>query len=433
MNKKLVLLGAAMLLTAASATAQKRVTGRVVDTSGQPVIGATVRVEGHKISVSTDGDGNFTLPDVPASAKQLNITCIGMKSQTVDVAGNVNVTMIESDNELGEVYVVAYGKATKASFTGAATQIKGEKVENKSTTEMTAALQGEVAGVQIVSTDGNPGAASNIYIRGIGSLYSNSQPLIILDGMPYGGNFSSIDPRDIETINIMKDATASALYGSRGANGVIIITTKRGAKGKLSISADVKYAVSGRWLPGLDVITSPERYTELTWEGMRNNYLYSQGYDADAAAAAASAQLFSSNGFPTRYNMWNAEGSALINPETGLFNSGITRRYEPDSWEDALYRTGQKVDAGINIAGGNDRSQYYTALSYVKDKGYVRAADYQRFNARTNVESQITDWLKGSVNFSYTNSERNAPIQEKAASNNAFRFIYQTPPPLHCL
>ena len=427
MNKKLVLLGAAMLLTAASATAQKRVTGRVVDTNGEPVIGATVRVEGHKIRVSTDDNGNFTLPDVPSSAKRLNITYTGMQPQTVNVAGNVSVTMVESENELGEVYVVAYGKATKASFTGAATQIKGETVENKSTTEVTAALQGEVAGVQVVNSDGNPGASSGIYIRGIGSLYSSSQPLIILDGMPYGGSFSSIDPKDIETLNIMKDATASALYGSRGANGVIIITTKHGSKGKLSIGADVKYAVSGRWLPTYDVIKSPERFTELTWEGMRNNYLYSQGYDASAAAAAASAQLFSSSGIPSMYNMWNADGSELINPETGLFNSGITRRYSPESWEDELYRTGQKVDAGINLTGGTDRSQFYTALSYVKDKGYVVGADYQRFNVRSNIDTRITNWLKGAVNLSYANSERNAPVQDDNASNNALQFVNLIP------
>lgn len=428
MNKKLVLLGTALLLTAASVSAQKRVTGRVVDSEGQPVVGATVRVEGHKGVVTTDSEGRFVLPNVSSSAKHLRVTYIGKKDQTVSIASNVNVTMADNDTELGEAYVVAYGRATKASFTGAAAQIKGEKVENKNTTNVTQALTGEVAGVQIVSSDGNPGASAAIYIRGIGSINASSQPLLIVDGVPYGGSFSSIDPKDIESLDIMKDATASALYGSRGANGVVIITTKHGKQGKLNIGADVKYSVSGRWIPTYDVIKSPERFTELTWEGMRNNYLYNKnGYDATTAAAAASEQLFSESGIPDLYNMWNAAGSELINAETGLFNSGITRRYNPESWEDALFRTGQKFEGAVNFSGGDDRTTYYTAVGYTKDKGYVIGADFQRFTARTNLDSKITPWLKATVGLSYVNMESNTPVQDAGSQNNALIFSNSMP------
>ncbi|MDO4930255.1 MAG: SusC/RagA family TonB-linked outer membrane protein [Bacteroidales bacterium] len=427
MNRRLVLFGVAALLSA-SALAQQRVTGRVVGEDGLPVVGATVKVEGYALAVTTDENGGFALADVPASAKRLNVTCLGMEAQTVGIAGNVTVTLVASETKLGEVYVVAYGKATKSSFTGAATQIKGERLEEKSTTEMTGALQGEVAGVQVVNSDGNPGASSEIYIRGIGSLFSSSQPLIILDGVPYGGTLSGIDPKDIESINIMKDATASALYGSRGANGVVIVTTKHGAKSKLAVQADVKYTVSGRWLPTYDVIDSPERYVELTWESMRNMFRYGFGYDAATSANYASANLFSASGIPTLYNMWNADGADLINAETGRFNAGITRRYNPENWKDELYRAGQKVDAGVNLSGGNDVAQFYTALSYVKDKGYLEGSDFERINVRSNVDMNITDWLKGTVNLSYANLENNAPVQDVSAANNAFSFVNHIPP-----
>ncbi len=427
MNKKLVLLGTALLMTAATASAQKRVTGRVVDTDGAPVIGATVRVEGGKGVASTDSHGNFTLQDVPASAKSLKVTSIGKAAQTVSISGNVKVVMKDSETVLDEAYVVAYGRATKQSFTGAAAKIKGEKIEQKSTTEVTQALQGEVAGVQVITSDGNPGSSGDIYIRGLGSLYSSSQPLIVLDGIPYGGSFSSIDPKDIASVDIMKDATAAALYGSRGANGVVIVTTKRGQKGKLSIGADVKYAVSGRWLPTYETIDSPERFTELTWEGLKNSYAL-QGAGEDAAAYA-SLSLFNSEygGIPEMYNMWNTPGDQLIDPTTGRFYDGITRRYTPENWEDELFRTGQKVDGSINITGGNDRSQFYTSLGYTKDKGYVVGADFQRFNVRSNIDTRITNWLKGTVNLAYTNMESNAPVQDGNASNNALQFSNLVP------
>ncbi len=429
MNKKLVLLGAALLMTAATASAQKKVTGRVLDATGHPVSGALVQVKGSKVKTATDANGNFTLSNVPAGSKQLSVSSFGMTTATVSISGNVQVTLKENEQQLGEAYVVAYGKATKASFTGAAAKVKGEKIEAKATTEVTEALQGEVAGVQIINDDGNPGASSSIVIRGLGSINSSQTPLIVLDGVPYDGDFSSIDPKDIQSIDVMKDATASALYGSRGANGVVIITTKHGQKGKLHVGADVKYSVSGRWLPTYNTITSPERFTELTWEGMKNGYMSSDyGYDEEKAKQLASQHLFNDDyGLPVQYNMWNAEGADLIDPTTGKFNSGITRKYNPEKWLDELYRTGHKVDGSVNLSGGNDHTTFYTSIGYVKDKGYVVGADFRRFSVRSNVESQITKWLKGSVNLSYANTEQNKSVQNDAASNNALEFSVLCP------
>lgn len=428
MNKKLVLMGAALLMTAATASAQKRVTGRVLDTNGAPIAGATVHVKGSQIKTKTDANGNFSLKNIPSNAKQITFSYFGMGTQTVSVSANMQVTLKDNEQTLGEAYVVAYGKATKASFTGAAAKIKGDVVENKATTEVTSALAGEVAGVQIMQSDGNPGANSSIVMRGIGSVNAAASPLIVVDGMPYAGDLSSIDPKDIESLDLMKDATATALYGSRGANGVIIISTKKGKAGKLSIGADVKYSVSGRWLPTYDVIKSPERFVELSWESLKNNFL-KQGATEDVAASNASTVLFNEEygGIPSVYNMWNADGADLIDPATGRFNSGITRKYNPDSWEDELFRTGQKVDAGVNLTGGTDRIKTYTSVGFTKDKGYLVGADYRRFTARSNMDLQITNWLKGSTSMSYANSRQNKSVQDKNVSNNAMNFINSMP------
>ena len=428
MNKKLVLMGAALLMTAATASAQKRVTGRVLDTNGAPIAGATVHVKGSQIKTKTDANGNFSLKNIPSNAKQITFSYFGMGTQTVSVSANMQVTLKDNEQTLGEAYVVAYGKATKASFTGAAAKIKGDVVENKATTEVTSALAGEVAGVQIMQSDGNPGANSGIVMRGIGSVNAAASPLIVVDGMPYAGDLSSIDPKDIESLDLMKDATATALYGSRGANGVIIISTKKGKAGKLSIGADVKYSVSGRWLPTYDVIKSPERFVELSWESLKNNFM-KQGATEEQAIGAASAALFDdqNGGIPSIYNMWNADGADLIDPATGRFNSGITRKYNPDSWEDELFRTGQKVDAGVNLTGGTDRIKTYTSVGFTKDKGYLVGADYRRFTGRSNMDIQITNWLKGSTSLSYANSRQNKSVQNENASNNAMNFINSMP------
>ena len=206
MNKKLVLLGATMLLTAASASAQKRVTGRVLDTDGQPIIGATVRVAGHKGVAVTDGEGRFQLQNVPASAQHLRITYIGKEEQTVSISGNVRVVLKDNDNTLDEAIVVGYGKVKKGDFTGSVTAVKGDQLEKVQVSNVTKALEGMIPGLQTTSATGQPGSGASIYVRGIGSISANTAPLIILDGTPYEGAMSSINPMDIESINLQKDA-----------------------------------------------------------------------------------------------------------------------------------------------------------------------------------------------------------------------------------
>ena len=347
-----------------------------------------------------------------------------MQKAEVAISPRMKVILKPDSELLDEVMVVAYGTATKKSFTGSAAQVSGEKISMKSPTEVSKALQGEVAGVQVINTSGQPGTNATIRIRGIGSVNSSNAPLYVVDGIPFGADLSGINPSDIESTTVLKDATATALYGSRAANGVVLITTKKGAKGKAKVEAEVKYGVNARWIPLYETIQSPERFVELTWEGLRNKELYYWNKDAETAPANANVRLFNNKygGIDAGYNMWKADGDKLIDPATGKFYEGIERKYTPEKWEDYIFRTGQKIQGDVKISGGNEKVTYFTSLGYVKDEGYYLESDFQRFNVRSNVNAQVTSWLRSVLNLSYANMTTNNPGQTDN-SNNGFQFV----------
>ena len=352
-----------------------------------------------------------------------------MQTQEVVIKPHVKV-MMKSDAELlDEVVVVAYGTATKKSFTGSATEIKGDRIANKNPSELSKALTGEVAGVQVVSTSGQPGSNASIRIRGLGSVNSSRAPLYVVDGIPFGSDLSGIDPSDIETTTVLKDATATALYGSRAANGVILLTTKKGKKGKTRVEADVKYGVNTRLIPLYDSMESPERFVELTWEGIKNKYQYAGGRDEATAAAMASKLLwgyddpqagYQNSGIYKGYNMWNT--GDVIDPATGKFKAGVTRKYIPEKWDDYIFRTGEKFEASVKISGGSEKLSHYTSFGYLKDEGYYIGSDFERFNARSNMSQDITSWLKSNINMAYSYMEMNKPGQGDNM-NNGFQFV----------
>lgn len=428
MNKKVALLSVGLLFSTGFAYAQTRVRGKVVGDDGQPVVGATVRVPGTKIATMTDENGHFVLPSVPAGAKHINISYVGMSPQTVSVASDVNVVMKQSDRALGETVITAYGVQKKQTFTGAATQISGEIITDKGTQDFTKALQGEIAGVQVLNTSGQPGTNAKISIRGIGSINGSTTPLYVVDGIPYEGDVSAIDPNEIESLNVLKDATATALYGSRGANGVVLITTKRGRAGKTQVEAEVKYGISARWIPLYETVSSPEQFLEYSWEGIRNQY--SGYYDAATATSIASQILFDpryTGCFDSHYNIWNMDGSQLIDPTTGKFNTAAQRLYTPEKWKDELFRTGQRVDGSVRFSGGNERMTHFTSFGYSKEDGYLEGSDFERFSVRNNVESKVTSWLKLTSNLAYSHMEYNYGVSTAGASNNAFTFANLAP------
>ena len=344
--------------------AERRASGVVVNEAGEPEIGVAVMVTGTAIGTTTDYDGKFEI-NAPDDAQTLTFSYMGKETQTLPIGRNMRVVLKEHTEQLDEVIAVAYGTASKGSYVGSAQSIKSETIEKKNSTEISKALAGEVAGVQVVNSSGQPGSNATLYIRGIGSVSSGQTPLYVVDGIPYDGDISAIDPSDIESTSILKDATATALYGSRGSNGVVLLTTKRGTSGEHGkIDVDVKYGASMRLLPMYDVITSPEEYVQLAWQGIYNSF-YSSYSDHNRLINQVNKTLFSSKGIPTAYNIWDVSGSNLIDGTTGKFYPDVKRKKQfeqMDSWYNAIFRTGQKAEATVKISGGTDKTTYYTSF-----------------------------------------------------------------------
>ena len=289
--------------------AEKQVSGVVVDAKGEPVIGASIQAKGTTQGTISDYDGKFEM-EVPESVKTLVVSFVGMETKEVQAEKNVRVVLAENSEVIQEVVVTGYGNVSKGSFAGSAVAVSADDIEKKSPSEVTKALAGEVAGVQVVNTSGQPGTNASIRIRGIGSIYASNAPLYVVDGIPYqAGDIASIDPGDIASTTILKDATATSLYGSRGANGVIVITTKKGTSGESGkIDVDVKYGANMHWLPMYDVITDPKEYVEMSWQSIYNS-LNGSYMSEDKLIQAVNNTLFSSKGLPVGYNLWDRAGN----------------------------------------------------------------------------------------------------------------------------
>lgn len=420
--------------------AQQQVSGVVVDSKGEPVIGASIQAKGTTQGTISDYDGKFEM-EVPESVKTLVISFVGMATQEVAAGKNLKITMQENSEVIQEVVVTGFGNVSKGSYAGSAQAVKAEDIEKKSPSEISKALAGEVAGVQVINGSGQPGTNATIRIRGIGSLNGSSDPLYVVDGVTYDGDISSIDPGDIASTTILKDATATSLYGARGANGVIVITTKKGTSGDEGhIDVDVKYGANMRLLPLYDVITSPEEYVTLAWQSIYNGQRYGSSSMPTVAAAVSNTNnlLYSGSGLPTGYNLWDMSTKFLVDENLNAdgypvpqFDMSIPRRkgYENlESWQDAIFRVGQKVDANIKIHGGSEKVKYFTSFGYLMDEGYYQASNFNRFTVRSNVDYEPKKWLKGNVNLAYTYYSMNNPNQAgDGAMNNGFYYVNAIP------
>ena len=435
MKKIFTLLFLAML--SVSLFAEQQVNGVVVDAKGEPVIGASIQAKGSTQGTISDYDGKFEM-NVPESVKTLVVSFVGMATQEVAAGKNLKVVLTENTEVIQEVVVTGYGNVSKGSFAGSAQAVSAENIEKKSPSEISKALAGEVAGVQVVTTTGQPGEAASIRIRGIGSLNGSSAPLYVVDGVPYEASYiSTIDPADIASTTILKDATATSLYGSRGANGVIVITTKKGTSGEQGrIDVDVKYGANMRLLPMYDVITDPKEFVEMAWMSLYNT---SSRASETGKIRDANDNLYSAKGIPNQYQLWYVDGvkpentgAALIGNDGKFLSEADGVHYKPGmdnlpSWRDALFRTGQKLDATLKISGGTEKTTYYTSIGYLKDEGYYIGSSFDRLTIRSNVDFQPKKWLKGNVNLAYTYSKRNAAGQG-SNMNSGFVYVNQIAP-----
>ena len=417
-----------------------RVTGTVSDESGEPVIGASVVVKGNAtVGTVTNIDGQFTL-EVPSNAQTLVVKYIGMRDQEVAVAPNVSVRMHPSATELDEVMVVAYGTVKKESFTGSAGVISAAKIEKRTVANVTKAIDGTVAGVTTTSGGGQPGSTAGIRIRGFGSINSSNAPLYVVDGAPYHGDISAINPDDIETVTILKDASAGALYGARGANGVVLVTTKKGSDtaDKVNINLKANWGIASRAIPRYELMNEKE-YLEQSFILYRNQQIYNYGVHPDQAGAAAINAMLNGNnklfGTNEEYNPYNMPISQLIDPTTGKVNPNAKLRYSEDWMDEATKDNPLRQEYNLNVSGGTGKTKYYVSLNYLDEEGLLPTTSFERIGGRLNIDTQAQEWLKigGTASFAFNTTNYLDP--DDTANSNVWYAAQNMAPiyPVHQL
>ena len=423
MLKRLTMLSAGLFLMTGVALAQSTVSGTVVDNNGDPVVGAAVRVDGTKTGTVTDVNGHFSIA-APANSK-LTVSYLGMKEQTVKAGQNIKVTLSDDQHNLDEVMVVAYGKQKKSSFTGSAAEIKADKLADRQVANLTQALSGEVAGVQVTVPSGKPGETASVRIRGIGSFASSNAPLYVVDGVPYDGDISAINPNDIASLTVLKDAAANALYGARGANGVILVTTKSGQSGEAQVTFDTKIGHESRAVSNYDVIKSPATYMEKAYEAIYNSGL-GQGLTAEQANKYANKILPTSGDGGVGYTIFTVpDGESLIgmdgkiNPKATLGYKDSNYTYLPDNWYDEVYnKSNVRQEYNATVSGKGEKISYFTSAGYLNDEGVVKNSGFERFTTRSKVDYQVKPWLKLTSNVAYTHYNSNYSVTDKDDWNN---------------
>ena len=301
-------------------------------------------------------------------------------------------------NSLDEVVVVAYGTQKKTSLTGAIQEVKSEEILLRPTSSVASALEGTVTGVQVNSTYGAPGQDPDIRIRGIGTVNGSSKPLYVIDGVPFGGNISDLNPQDIESMSVLKDAASAALYGNRASNGVILITTKKGKQGKLNMTADIKLGTFTRGIPEYDVMKA-NQWMEAQWLNMKHNRM-SAGDDAATAAAYASENLIADRLY---LNIYNAADNALFTSDGKLTTTSMKGTYGEDlDWFDQAIRNGFRQEYNINANGATDKADYLFSVGYLKEDGYIKTSGFDRLSGRAAVNVQPVKWFKAGFNVNAT-------------------------------
>ncbi len=353
----MVVLLSSLNLYAQSTTSAREsltVTGTVFSSDGEPLVGATVIEQGVNNGVTTDLKGEFSLTLV-GNGRKLTVSFMSYETQTINLGARSHIDVVlESDiKQLDEVVVVGYGVQSKKDLTGAISVVKASDMENIPVVDFGSAIAGRTSGVQVLSSSGKPGSGFSIQIRGASSINASSEPLYILDGVPTTDT-QNINPADIESISILKDASSAAIYGSAGANGVVIITTKRGRSGEANVQLNIQRALS---LPPSEVdVLNTEQYNELLTE---------LGYPAY---------------------------------DTDVYNANI-------NWQDEMYDVANMSTYQVSISGGDDRGSYYVSGSVVDQEGIIAPSSYKRYSLRVNADNMVKNWLKVGTNISYSHTD----------------------------
>ena len=365
----------------------------------------------------------------------MQVSYIGMQTQEVAIKPTMKVTMKSDAEMLDEVMVVAYGTAKKSQFTGSASTIKADKIAERQVSNISNALSGQVAGVQTTSGNGQPGTGSTVRIRGVGSLSASNNPLYVVDGVPYDGDISAINSQDIESLTVLKDAASNALYGARGANGVILVTTKKGATGKATVNLDAKWGTNRRGVSNYDVMTSSQEYVENYYTAMLNGYA---GGDPNRVLSNGmtgnqhiNSLLFSKDGlgYPV-YTVPNGEGyigvDGKLNPNAKLGRVYGDYYITPDDWEKELLDNGNlRQEYNVNISGSTEKMNYYMSAGYLDDSGLIPGSSFSRLSFRLKADYQVKEWLKVGANVAYSNIVSRYP-DEQTTSGSSTNLFYIT-------
>ena len=432
MMKRLSMTLASLFLFIGIALAQTTVKGTVVTyEDNEPIIGASIQVVGAtNIGTITDMNGQFTL-EVPAGKTTLKITYVGMEPLEVAVSSKPLRIQLRNDaNNLDEVVVVAYGTQKKTSLTGAIQEVKSEDILLRPTSSVASALEGTVTGVQVNSTYGVPGEDPSIRIRGIGTVNGSSTPLYVIDGVPYGGNISDLNPQDIESMSVLKDAASAALYGNRASNGVILITTKKGKQGKLNINLDVKLGTYSRGIPEYDVMGA-NQWMEAQWLNMKNNRI-AAGDDAATAAAYASKNLIADRLY---LNIYQAADDALFTSDGKLTTTAMKGTYGEDlDWYDQAIHNGKREEYNLSANGATDKADYLFSVGYLNENGYLKTSGFDRISGRAVVNVQPKKWFKAGLNVNATHQTYNSSYgTSDGGYTNPFMYCRNVAPiyPVH--
>lgn len=405
----------------------RKIAGVVKDASGDPVIGANIVVKGSSIGMITDINGDFQL-EVPQNAVLL-ISYIGYIPQEVHIGNrtSLNIILQEDTQNLDEVVVVAYGASKKSAFTGSATSIDNTKIQSPSAS-FDKSLQGQVAGLQVMSTSGQPGSTSSFRIRGSGSLNASNEPLYVVDGVPISANtkyskladdndnsssiLATLSSQDIESITVLKDAAATSLYGSRAANGVILITTKNGKSGKASVSFNAQFGFSS--VPKAYEMMSSGEFYRTKWQ---SNFEQRLAGGATPEEAAASANTFAQGAIT--FNSYNVDQPIDAN---GNLVSGARIIVDTD-WQNEIFKTALTQDYNVNVTGGNEKSNYFFSAGYYDQDGVTPSAMYKRYSGKGNISTEVTPWLKAGMNVTFSHSVQNMEVGGGAGASPLYNAL----------
>lgn len=437
--RKLFLILMTLVCTVWSLQAQTRTYhGTVVDAAnGDPLIGATIMPVGGGQGAAADIDGNFAVT-VPVNVKKATVSYVGYASQTVELHENMMVRLSSTDTSLDDLVVVAYGSATKQSLTGSVAVVDSKQIEDRPVTSVTAALEGNAPGVMVNNSVGSPGSAPTVVIRGFNTINGSSTPLYVVDGVPYNGAIADLNPADIESMSVLKDAASCALYGNRGANGVILITTKKAKNaGKVDVQLQIRQGMYNRGLPFYDRL-NPVDWMQTSFDALVNGSMSRNEFDTREEAINNWR-----TGFISQYTKFNPFGGTTEDGEqigysnAQLFNyygkfqpNSVLSGYKDDlDWWDAVSRSGYRQEYNVNAAAATDKFNIFASVGYLKENGYMLQTDFERFSARLNANFQPTSYLSFGVNLygATQNSETGSGTEGSNLASNPFLTMFTCP------